>query len=460
MPDASGHVLVVDDKEDVLTAIRLLLKEHVETVRTTDDPVAIPALLEEAPCDVVLLDMNFRQDASSGREGFEWLRRTLRLDPSVVVIMITAYGSVEKAVRAMKEGAADFIVKPWENERLIEAVRTGIRLRRSRQAAGKRRTRKAGKGKAEGFEEMIGRSAPMQGVFRAIEKVAATDASVLLLGENGTGKELAARALHRHSGRAEGPFVSADLGSLSESLFESELFGHAKGAFTGAEKDRPGRFEEAGGGTLFLDEIGNISPPLQKKLLTVLQRREVIRVGEVKARPVDLRLLSATNQPIHEMVKTGAFRQDLLYRINTVEIRLPPLRERPEDLPLLAERFLAEYAKKYRREVKRISDAALRRVEGYAWPGNVRELRHTIERAVIMSEEEEIRPGHLAFSAPEAPPPSERGASGLGSLNLRELERRAVRQALSRHGGNISRAAEELGISRRALYRRIEKYGL
>ncbi len=465
MDASAGHVLVVDDKADVLTAIRLALKGHVASVRTTKNPATIPALLQEAPADVVLLDMNFSQDAVSGREGFEWLRRIRQIDPAAVVLMITAYGSVEKAVRAMKEGAADFVVKPWDNERLLEAVRAALRLRRSREQADRQAKRRqadpegarAEGARAEGYDELIGRSEAMQRVFEMIDKVAATEASVLLLGENGTGKELVARALHRRSRRAGGPFVSTDLGALSESLFESELFGHARGAFTGAEAARAGRFEAAEGGTLLLDEIGNISPPLQKKLLTALQRREVTRVGERRARPIDLRLVSATNQPLYAMARQGTFRQDLLYRINTVEIELPPLRERAGDLPLLAGHFLREYADAYGQHVRRISEAALRRMERYRWPGNVRELRHTIERAVIMSEGETLRPEDLSFSAPqdvvgEGPPAD--------SLDLKQMERATVRKALSRHGGNVSRAAEELGISRKALYRRIEKFGL
>ncbi len=468
MPEKTGTVLVVDDKEDVLTAIRLLLKEHAEAVYTTKNPATIPALLEEAPCDVVLLDMNFTRDASSGREGFTWLRRVLEIDPSVVVVMITAYGSVEKAVRAMKEGAADFIVKPWENARLVEAVRAGVELGRSRRAALLREGERAegqagGKGAAASAEdEMIGQSAAMQSVFQAIEKVAATEANVLILGENGTGKELAARALHRRSKRAEGPFVTADLGALSETLFESELFGHAKGAFTGADAARAGRFEAAEGGTLFLDEIGNVPPPLQKKLLTALQRREVVRVGETRARPVDLRLVAATNQPLYQMVEENAFRQDLLYRINTVELRLPPLRERAGDIPLLARRFLRAYAQKYERAAERFGEEALEKMKNYRWPGNVRELKHTVERAVIMGEGATIRAADLTLSAPQPATtrPEERDALGAGSLDLERLERAAVRKALSKHGGNVSRAADELGISRKALYRRIEKYGL
>jgi len=456
-------VLAVDDKRDVLTALRLLLKDHVGTVHTACDPAALPALLRDNAYDVVLLDMNFRQDASSGREGFEWLQRIQQIDPEAAVIMITAYGDVEKAVRSMKMGAADFMVKPWNDADLVASVRAAIKLWRTRteveaSAASEDGSRDAGKVAPESaFDDIIGESPPMQQVFRTIEKVATTEASVLIRGENGTGKELVARSLHRRSDRADKPFITADLGALSESLFESELFGHVKGAFTGAEADRAGRFEAADGGTLFLDEIGNIPPPLQAKLLTVLQRREVTRVGDSSPRPIDIRLLCATNQPVYEMAESGAFRQDLLYRINTVEVECPPLRKRGDDIVLLSEYFRASFAAKYGADVSAIHPDAERQLRAYHWPGNVRELRHTIERAVIMSEGDVLTPDDLTFSAPmEAP----RNDLPPDTLNLDAIEQAAVRKALSKHGGNISRAAQDLGISRKALYRRIEKYGL
>ncbi|MES3629845.1 MAG: sigma-54 dependent transcriptional regulator [Longimonas sp.] len=456
-------LLAVDDKRDVLTALRLLLKDHVGTVHTACDPSALPALLRDNTYDVVLLDMNFRQDASSGREGFTWLDRIQQIDPEAAVIMITAYGDVEKAVRSMKMGAADFIVKPWNDADLVASVRAAIKLRRTRADANASDADDSpgpNSGTAlpeQRFDNIIGQSAPMQQVFRTIEKVAGTDASVLIRGENGTGKELVARALHRRSDRANAPFVTADLGALSESLFESELFGHVKGAFTGAEADRAGRFEAAHGGTLFLDEIGNIPPPLQAKLLTVLQRREVTRVGDTTPRPIDIRLLSATNQPVYEMVDAGDFRQDLLYRINTVEIECPPLRDRGADILVLAEHFRATFASKYDAHVMAIHPDTEQKLRAYHWPGNVRELRHTIERAVIMSEGDRLTPDDLTFSAPMKAPNDDLSAD---TLNLDAIEQAAVRKALSKHGGNISRAAQELGISRKALYRRIEKYGL
>ena len=460
-----GRVLIVDDKRDVLTALRLLLKKFVEEVHTARDPSVIPTLLRENTYDMILLDMNFSQDASSGREGFLWLDRILQIDSEAVVVMITAYGDVSKAVRAMKEGAADFIVKPWDDADLVASVQAAIKLRRTRAAADRapkapsaRPAKPSPTDPSDTFEEIIGRSAAMKDVFTTIEKVAGTDANVLILGENGTGKELVARAVHRRSKRADEPFVNTDLGALSESLFESELFGHVKGAFTGADDDRPGRFEAAEGGTLFLDEIGNIPKSMQAKLLTVLQRREVTRVGSVEPIPVDIRLVCATNQPIYEMTHESEFRQDLLYRINTVEIPLPPLRERGDDIVLLAEHFLHEFAEKYQMETEALGGEAQAKLESYHWPGNVRELRHTMERAVIMSEGPVIQPSDFSFSAPMNPPAD--NDLPASTLNLEDIEQAAVRKALSKHGGNISRAANELGISRKALYRRIEKYGL
>ena len=451
-------VLVVDDNEDVLTAIRLLLQDVVPTVHTATSPASLPTLLRERTYDVVLLDMNFSRDASSGREGLQWLDNIRRIDPDAVVVMITGYGDVDLAVRAMKRGALDFITKPWSNDRLIAAVETAVRLRaeRDRQPA-----RASAPSALEGgdFPDLIGRSDAMQSVFQTIDKVAGTDANVLVLGENGTGKELVAQALHRRSRREGQPFVPVDLGAITPSLFESELFGHRKGAFTGADADRTGLVELADGGTLFLDEIGNAGPTEQAKLLSVLQRRAIVRVGEGQARPVDVRLVSATNAPVYERVAEGAFRQDLLYRINTVEVRLPALRDRGDDLFLLSDHFLRQYAQQYGRPVRAFTDAARDRMRAYRWPGNVRELQHTVERAVILAEGDAIGPGDLQFSAT----PPDAGASRslpTDTLDLEEIERAAVRSALSKHGGNITRAADELGLTRKSLYRRIEKYGL
>ena len=454
MPASESAVLVVDDNEDILTAIRLLLSDHVGTVHTATSPSAMPTLLRETRYDCVLLDMNFSRDASSGREGLQWLENARTIDPDVVVVMITGYGDVDLAVRAMKHGAADFITKPWSNERLLAAVEAAGRLRRSREA---QPAPQAAPAVASGdFPDLIGQSEPMRVLFETIRKVAPTDANVLILGENGTGKELVAQALHAHSRRSGGPFVPVDLGAVPSSLFESELFGHAKGAFTGAAADRQGRFEAASGGTLFLDEIGNAEPTEQAKLLATLQRREVVRVGESAPRAIDVRLVSATNAPVHERVASGDFRQDLLFRINTVELRLPPLRERGADLDLLADHFLARYAREYDREVQSFTPTARARMRGYGWPGNVRELQHTIERAVILTDGDAVGEGDLQFSA--TPPPAHE--MSMPTLDLEAMERAAVRRALSKHGGNITHAADELGLTRKSLYRRIEKYGL
>ena len=457
--DPRPSVLVVDDNEDVLTAIRLLLREHAEVVHTATSPAALPTLLRETRYDCVLLDMNFSRDASSGREGLQWLENAGRIDPNAVVVMITGYGDVDLAVRAMKHGAADFITKPWSNERLLAAVDAAARLRQSReaQAAAPPPAGDAPAAGGTGTWGLIGESPAMRAVYETIRKVAPTDANVLVLGENGTGKELVAEAIHQQSKRSGGPFVPVDLGAVPPSLFEAELFGHAKGAFTGAAADRAGRFEAASGGTLFLDEIGNAEMTEQAKLLAALQRREVVRVGESRPRPIDVRLVSATNVPVHERVAAGAFRQDLLFRINTVELRLPPLRERGDDLDLLADHFLARYAREYGRDVAGFAPVARARMRSYGWPGNVRELQHTIERAVILTDGETVGPDDLQFSAT---PPSEAPGLNVASLDLEELERAAVRRALSKHGGNITHAAEELGLTRKSLYRRIEKYGL
>lgn len=478
MPPPLGRVLIVDDNRDVLTAIRLLLKEHVEHVQTATNPSVLTTLMRETTFDVVLLDMNFTQGVTSGKEGFQWLANIRRMDPHAVVILMTAYGDVSKAVAAMKAGALDFIVKPWQNDKLITTVRAGIKLRRSRaQTPTPEASTNASSAPLvppptdNGFAGMIGLSPAMRRVFDTIQRVAATDANVLILGEHGTGKELVARALHQASQRAAGPFVTVDLGALSANLFESELFGHVKGAFTGAAADRVGRFEAAATGTLFLDEIGNIPLALQRKLLTVLERREINRVGSMDVRPIDIRLVSATNMPIYEMAQRGEqgdshpahegntrFREDLLYRINTFEIALPPLRARRDDIPLLAEHFMHVHGQRYGKAKHGITSSALDLLQRYHWPGNVRELRNTLERAVILSDHAMLQSSDFLLSAPlpqsSAPEPED------DTLDLEDLERATIRKALSKHGGNISRAAEELGLTRRSLYRRIEKYGL
>ena len=453
-----GKILVVDDDEDVLLAARLFLKQHVAFVHTEKNPNNIPTLLKNENYDVILLDMNFTRDMTSGAEGFHWLDKILEIDPSAVVVLITAYGDVELAVRAIKEGATDFVLKPWQNERLLATISAAMNLRQSRmEAAGLRlRQKLLSADLDQPFHDLLGICPAIQQIFMIIQKVAKTDANVLILGENGTGKELVARELHRQSHRANEVFISVDMGAITETLFESELFGHVKGAFTDAREDRAGRFEIASGGTLFLDEIGNLSLALQAKLLTVLQNREVIRLGSNKPRPIDIRLICATNMPIREMVAQKNFRQDLLYRINTVEIQLPPLRERQEDFPLLIEHFLTIYSKKYHKPLRRVSAATLKKLKNYHWPGNVRELQHAIERAIIMSDTQTLQPADFFFTSPE----TKDDGLVFEDYNLEEVEKVIIRKALSKYGGNISHVAKELGLTRTSLYRRLEKYGL
>jgi len=458
MDRKSGKILVVDDNEDILSAARLLLKQHVALVHTEKYPDRVSALLKNETYDVILLDMNFAKGATSGAEGFAWLARIRTADPQAVVILITAYGDVGLAVRAIKEGATDFILKPWQNEKLLATLSAALSLRASRDEASslRQRTDRLGADLDRPFRDFLGRSDAMKEVFATIEKVARTEANILILGENGTGKELAAREVHRQSLRHREIFVGVDMSAIPETLFESELFGHVKGAFTDAREDRAGRFEVATGGTLFLDEIGNLSLPLQAKILTVLENRQIFRVGSSRPVPIDVRLVCATNLPIHQMVAQNRFRQDLLYRINTVEVRLPALRERAGDIPLLAEHFLGAYCRKYGKPLKKAGPAALRKLEGYEWPGNVRELQHAIERAVIMCDATILQPDDFFFSAPET---GEKDRLPEG-FSLEHMERLLINRIVKKHGGNVSKAARELGISRAALYRRMEKHGL
>lgn len=454
------NILVVDDEDDILMAGRLLLKQHFTSVLTTSDPYKIPAMLQERAVDVVVLDMNYSTGATSSKEGLHWLKQIRQLSPTTSVILMTAYGDIELAVRALKEGATDFVLKPWQNEKLVAILKSACQKRgadeiRTAEAAVQNNT-------AYHYGEFIGVSPAMQRVYQTIEKVAGTDANVLILGENGTGKEVAARALHRKSKRAGKAFEKVDLGAVSATLFESELFGHAKGSFTDAKEDRAGRFEAAAGGTLFLDEIGNLSLALQAKLLSVLQSRQVIRLGTNKPRPIDIRLVCATNMPLYEMVREGSFRQDLLYRINTVEIHLPPLRERREDIKLLAEHFLRVYSQRYDRPDLRMSQSTLQLLNAYHWPGNIRELDHAMERAVILCDGNELQDGDFYFAPGGSTREQQPGSSSLpdNDYTLEALEKMMVQKALVKHAGNITHAAKELGITRTALYRRIEKHGL
>lgn len=447
---------MIDDDEDVLLAAKMLLKKYGHQVIIDKNPNKIPFLLNNDIYDVILLDMNFSKDTTSGKEGFEWLRQIKEKDADAVVIMITAFGDVEMAVKALKEGATDFILKPWQNEKLIATISTAIKLKKSYNEVDKLRKAKQMLEEqiSQPFRDIIGSSPAIKEVFTMIDKVAATEANILVLGENGTGKELVARAIHQKSLRKDNSFVSVDMGAITETLFESELFGHRKGAFTDAKEDRPGRFELANGGTLFLDEIGNLSMALQSKLLSALQSRQVTRVGANSHIDVDIRLICATNMPLHQMVDQGKFRQDLLYRINTVELRIPPLCERVDDIPMLANHFLNFYTKKYHKEIIAFSPEAILKLKKYAWPGNVRELQHAIERAVIMADSPTLQQSDFLFNR--------KGGHNTESdtLNLDDVEKAAVVKAIQLHHGNISKAAEELGLTRASLYRRMEKYGL
>ncbi len=456
MTKQSAKVLIVDDNEDVLLAAKLLLKPVVTVVHTEKNPENIPQLLKNDNYDVIFLDMNFTQDMTSGKEGLFWLNEILKLDPSAAVILITAFGDIELAVKAVKEGATDFVLKPWQNEKFISTLLSALRLKQSKMVSEDVVGRQFTVDNGSRYSELIGTSPAMQKVFQTIEKVAATDANVIILGENGTGKELVARALHKNSNRSGQVFVRVDMGSLTPTLFESELFGHVRGAFTDARDDRAGRFEAASGGTLFLDEIGNIPFELQSKLLTVLQNRQVARVGSNVYKPIDIRLICATNTPIHQLVAENKFRQDLLYRINTVEITIPPLRERKEDISLLAEHFLEVYKAKYNKPGMRLSHVTVKKLENYKWPGNVRELQHAIERSIILSESDILQPSDFFFTSPE----TKEEKFIFDTYNLEEVEKAVIRKVLDTNGGNVTKAAKELGLTRAALYRRMEKYSL
>jgi len=451
-----GKILIIDDDEDVLLAAKMLLKKSNYQVIIEKNPKKIPFLLNNDVYDVILLDMNFSKDTTSGKEGFEWLEKIKEYDPNGVVIMITAFGDIETAVRALKNGATDFILKPWQNEKLIATISSAIKLRRSYNEIEKLRKAKEVLEEqiVQPFRDIIGDSTSMKEVYTLIDKVAKTEANVLILGENGTGKELVARAIHNKSLRKDNSFVAVDIGSITETLFESEFFGHKKGSFTDARQDRIGRFELAHEGTLFLDEIGNLNINLQSKLLSAIQTRKITRVGSNSHIDVDIRLICATNMPILDMVNNGEFRQDLLYRINTVEIHIPPLRNRIEDIPMLGTHFLSFYSNKYHKEVLTISDSAIEKLKTYSWPGNVRELQHAIERAVIMTESPMLKESDFILSIKSNTP------QNADTLNLDEVERTAVVKALKLNNGNISKAANELGLTRASLYRRMEKYGL
>jgi DNA-binding NtrC family response regulator len=439
-------ILIVDDDPDVLTAARLLLRGHFERVLTSEDPTRIDQLMASERIDVFLLDMNFAIGRNTGAEGLHWLQHILNVDPDAVVILMTAFGDLNTAVRAMREGATDFVLKPWQNDKLVATLSVAAQLRQTRATIN-------ALSQSPPVVDMIAGSAAMKNVLKIVDRVAPTEATVLIRGENGTGKELIAQALHRKSSRADKVLATVDLGAISESLFESELFGHRKGAFTDAHNDRAGRFQAADGGTLFLDEIGNLPPPVQTKLLRVLESRDVTPLGSDQPIAVDVRLLAATNQPLEDMVRARSFREDLLYRINTIEINLPPLRDRLDDLPALVDHFARQAARKYRLPEKTVTRDALSTLARHSWPGNIRELSHTVERAVILSDAHELTASEFSFTRSTS-------ESSEKSLNLEASERRMVKLALERSAGNVSHAADALGITRAALYRRIEKFGL
>lgn len=451
MTSKTGKVLIIDDNEDILFALNLLLQPHVEQVKVSSNPERIAHFMDSFAPDVILLDMNFTKDADSGQEGFYWLRKIKEINPDAVVIFITAYSDTGKAVQAIKAGAADFIPKPWEKEKLLATVASAIELHRSKRRVSELQQQLAAlESNQPPLSEIIGESKPMLELLETVRKLKDTDANILILGENGTGKDLIANLLYHSSPRAGNPFVHIDLGSIPETLFESELFGHEKGAFTDAKKEKPGRFEIASGGTLFLDEIGNLSLAMQTKLLTVLEKRKISRLGSTGSIAINVRLLSATNANIHEMVARGDFRQDLLYRINTIELHIPPLRERGNDILLLADFFREKYSRKYKKDLRAISSSAQRKLKEYTWQGNVRELQHAIERAVILSTGHLLNADDFLLS-----PISSRKKQE--TLNLAEMEQKTIEQALYQSNGNMSLAAELLGISRFTLYRKLGK---
>jgi len=481
-----GKILIVDDDEDILTAGKLLLKRQFSHVSTCNLPEHIPLFIKEQSFDVILLDMNFGPGESSGAQGLYWLQKIMTIDPSSIVILITAHGSFDIAVEAMKLGATDFIAKPWQNEKVIATVSTAVALSQSRHEAKQLRVTNQALAQASNLnlgQSIIGQSTAMQHVHSLIARCAPTDANVMILGENGTGKELIAREIHQRSSRADQVFMSVDLGAITESLFESELFGHKKGAFTGAQNDRMGRLLAADGGTLFLDEIGNLPMHLQAKLLTVLEQRKVTPIGENEATPFNVRIISATNVATTQLCDEQYFRQDLRFRLNTVEINLPSLHKRQEDIEAIAAHYIAIYCKKYHKPTLPLSNDALFALKQYNWPGNIRELKHTIERAVILCQSPQLNANDFQLTPPAKLPSvtastastaeeathadaftSRESQQGLtiddDNLNLEQIEKATVARALKKHRYNISHAAKELGLTRAALYRRMEKHGL
>ena len=452
--DKKGRILVVDDNEDVLLSLNMLLKPYVKAVRVTANPERVIEFMDSFHPDVIILDMNFRRDAISGEEGYEWLARILEHDPRSVVLFITAYVDTEKAVRAIKAGAVDFIPKPWDRTKLLDTVKSAVELRQSRTIEGDLSVKEIT------FPNLIGECDAMRQLKEQIARVAATDANVLITGENGAGKDVVAHAIHQLSQRSDNPFVNIDLGCIPETLFESELFGYEKGAFTDARNAKEGRVEQADGGTLFLDEIGNLSMQMQQKLLTVIEKKETSRIGSSKTKKVDLRIISATNANLAERISEGTFRQDLFYRINTIELNIPPLRERGDDIILLAEHFLSVYAMRYDRKGMGLSDDARTKLLNHSWPGNVRELQHCIERSLVLSNTPLLSASDIQITHSSQSVNNTDTSDSQMSLNLEELERNAIKRAVAMSNGNLTQAAELLGITRFALYRKIDKLGI
>ncbi|TMI91206.1 MAG: sigma-54-dependent Fis family transcriptional regulator [Bacteroidetes bacterium] len=448
----NASILVVDDDPDVLTAVRLLLKTEVKEVITEKNPENLRWHLNKDHFDLILLDMNFTSSIHTGNEGLFWLNEIKKLKTDSAVIMITAYGDIDLAVRSLKEGAADFVVKPWHNEKLISIIKDSLRRKESKTSLTPGLYSDSIIGK-----ELLGESEVMQQIFYKVEKIAPTDANILILGENGTGKDLVAKAIHQHSLRSEKPYIKVDVGALTESLFESELFGHKRGAFTDAREDRTGRFETANGGTLFLDEIGNISLQQQAKLLSVLQNRQINRLGSNEIISIDIRLICATNVSISELANENRFRKDLIYRINTVEIVMPPLRKRGNDILLLAKHFVRLYCNKYIKPALEFDNKAIEKLMSYHYPGNVRELQYTIERAVIMADEDMLQAKDLIFSPIESPMASDNEPV---EMKLSTIEKNTILKVIEKNNGNITKAAKELGLTRTALYRRLSKYDI
>lgn len=452
-----GKILIVDDNEEILIALRLLLQEYFTDIECEKNPNLIPSYLEKGVYDVYILDMNFKSGRYTGNEGIFWMNKILEADPQAVIIFITAYGDIDLAVKAIKEGATDFIQKPWLDEKLVSTVMAAYKLKNSQSQVNelKARQEQLHEQLSRSNNKIIGSSQQIKKILTLVQKVARTEANVLITGENGTGKELIAKAIHRYSARSSEIFVSVDMGAVSSSLFESELFGHKKGAFTDAREDRPGRFEIAHRGTLFLDEIGNLPLDLQPKLLSVLQNRKLVRVGSNKPTPVDIRLITATNMPLERMVRKGTFRQDLLYRLNTITIHLPPLRDRVEDIPELFRYFLEKFKLKYAKDSMRFDNSVLTSLQSYSWPGNIRELEHATEKAVIMNETGILTAADFTLSQA-----GNGVASYPDSLNLERNEVYIIRKAIESCRGNLSQASRILGITRKTLYNKINKYGI